>query len=58
MGFSVSDTHRGFGLESITTRTHELGGVAEIVSEGGNGTKIEVTVPVAVAKSLGESDEG
>ncbi len=55
-GFSVGDTHRGFGLESITTRTHELGGTAEIVSGNGNGTKVEVTVPVAIP--VRGSDEG
>ncbi len=54
-GFDVSDTRRGFGLESMTTRTQELGGTAEIVSEDGGGTKVEVTVPIAVS-TRGKAD--
>jgi signal transduction histidine kinase len=45
-GFDIEGTKNGFGLESITTRAQELGGKAGIVSNPGEGTRVEVTVPV------------
>ena len=45
-GFDIEGVRNGFGLESIMTRAQELGGKAGIVSSPGEGTRVEVTVPI------------
>ncbi len=57
VGFDVSahpgdgDGDGGFGLFSIRERLHLLGGAFDIRSRPGAGTRVEVTAPLATAKS-------
>ncbi|WP_219825999.1 sensor histidine kinase [Nonomuraea typhae] len=52
-GFDPGHDHQGYGLRGMLTRAQEIGGVATAVSAPGQGTTIEVTVPV----SEGEPDD-
>jgi signal transduction histidine kinase len=45
-GFSPSADHSGFGLLGMRERAALLGGVVDVVSEPGAGTRVAVTVPV------------
>ncbi|WP_330333029.1 sensor histidine kinase [Streptomyces sp. NBC_00536] len=45
-GFTVTGDQRGSGLRGMQTRAHEISGAATVVSSPGQGTTIEVTVPV------------
>jgi signal transduction histidine kinase len=45
-GFSPSADHAGFGLLGMRERAALLGGVVDVVSEPGAGTRVAVTVPV------------
>jgi signal transduction histidine kinase len=47
-GFSPSADHAGFGLLGMRERAALLGGVVEVVSEPGAGTRVAVTVPMTV----------
>jgi PAS domain S-box-containing protein len=51
-GFVVEDARRsgGLGLLSMEERARELGGTFAIQSARGNGTRIEVTAPLAAAR--------
>ncbi|MGO9762306.1 MAG: sensor histidine kinase [Solirubrobacteraceae bacterium] len=44
-GFDASDTAGGFGMESMTRRTHELGGSLRVSSAAGEGTAVEAILP-------------
>ncbi|GAA2641898.1 MULTISPECIES: sensor histidine kinase [Streptomyces] len=54
-GFTVTGDQRGNGLRGMQTRAHEISGVATVVSSPGQGTTIEVTVPVPASGE--EADE-
>jgi signal transduction histidine kinase len=45
-GFQVEEEHPGFGLKGIRERSKALGGICEIHSTPGEGTTIQVTIPL------------
>ncbi|HEX6147131.1 MAG TPA: GAF domain-containing sensor histidine kinase [Acidimicrobiia bacterium] len=47
VGFDPALAHAGLGLANLTARASNLGGVAEITSEPGRGTTVEVRLPLS-----------
>lgn len=45
-GFNVDDAAGGMGLENLRTRSSDLGGYTEITSAPGEGTTVEVSLPL------------
>ncbi|MFV2116966.1 sensor histidine kinase [Streptomyces sp. Act-28] len=54
-GFAVGDDPQGFGLRGMRTRAQEINGAVTVVSAPGQGTTVEVTVPVP---ANGGADDG
>ncbi|MFC4010122.1 sensor histidine kinase [Nonomuraea purpurea] len=48
-GFTPDDTHKGYGLRGMRARVAEINGTVTVDSRPGQGTVVEVHVPVAVA---------
>lgn len=46
VGFDVDDATGGLGLANLRTRASTLGGYIEITSNGGQGTTVEVSLPL------------
>jgi signal transduction histidine kinase len=58
-GFDVTAAWgKGLGLVSMTERVEALGGSLEILSTPGVGTQVKATVPIPVARNLGERPPG
>jgi signal transduction histidine kinase len=53
VGFDVEAVRRGLGLISMGERVEQVGGVWQIRSRPGDGTRLEVSVPVQTAKAAG-----
>ena len=47
----TAELGRGYGLPNIKDRAERLGGVLHIASSPGNGTKLDIKVPVPVPTS-------
>jgi signal transduction histidine kinase len=46
IGFDVSGSHAGNGLQHIVARASEAGGTAHIASQPGQGTVVQLTLPI------------
>ncbi|HWR93828.1 MAG TPA: ATP-binding protein, partial [Flavobacterium sp.] len=46
IGFELNGRKKGIGLQNITSRVNECGGVFDIFSKKGEGTAITITIPV------------
>ncbi|MFF8960079.1 sensor histidine kinase [Streptomyces sp. NPDC014894] len=55
-GFRADGEHDGFGLRGMRARVEEIGGTASVASRPGEGTVIEVSVPLGPA--AGEPADG
>ncbi len=53
-GFDLSSQRDGWGLDSMQKRAEEMGGTMEINARAGEGTSVELAVPLAAL--LGEKD--
>ena len=51
-GFAKSGGNGGFGLFSIRERLHYLGGRVDMISKEGEGTRVNLTVPLKYAKKM------
>jgi len=59
VGFSLSQAKASsYGLQVIRERASEIGGLAEIISMPGQGTQVEVKVPILGTQGGGQDDSG
>jgi signal transduction histidine kinase len=47
VGFDPAGRRAGLGLANLSTRASSLGGIAEITSSPGQGTTVEVKLPLS-----------
>jgi signal transduction histidine kinase len=57
-GFDSTAPHSGYGLNNMAERAEELGGVLEIASNPGGGTRLTATIPLNTeSEPAGETEE-
>jgi signal transduction histidine kinase len=52
IGFSLTSKKKGIGLQNMTSRAEELGGILDVKSKKGKGTIITVTIPLGNKKPI------
>jgi signal transduction histidine kinase len=54
IGFDVNKKSKGIGMQNMISRTNDCQGIIEISSKKGNGTSIEITIPIATKQLIEE----
>jgi signal transduction histidine kinase len=54
IGFDVNKKSKGIGMQNMISRTNDCQGIIDISSKKGNGTRIEITIPIATKQLIEE----
>lgn len=54
IGFDVNKKSKGIGMQNMISRTNDCQGIIDISSKKGNGTSIEITIPIATKQLIEE----
>lgn len=54
IGFDVNKKSKGIGMQNMISRTNDCQGTIDISSKKGNGTSIEITIPIATKQLIEE----
>ncbi|MFZ4679091.1 MAG: ATP-binding protein [Flavobacterium sp.] len=54
IGFDVNKKSKGIGMQNMISRTNDCQGIIDISSKKGNGTCIEITIPIATKQLIEE----
>ena len=54
IGFDVNKKSKGIGMQNMISRTNDCQGIIYISSKKGNGTSIEITIPIATKQLIEE----
>jgi signal transduction histidine kinase len=54
IGFDVNKKSKGIGMQNMISRTNDCQGIIDISSKKGNGTSIEITIPIETKQLIEE----
>ncbi|WP_396140897.1 tetratricopeptide repeat protein [Flavobacterium sp.] len=54
IGFDVNKKSKGIGMQNMISRTNDCQGIIDISSKKGNGTSIEITIPITTKQLIEE----
>ncbi len=54
IGFDVNKKSKGIGMQNMISRTNDCQGIIDISSKKGNGTRIEIKIPIATKQLIEE----
>lgn len=54
IGFDVNKKSKGIGMQNMISRTNDCKGIIDISSKKGNGTSIEITIPIETKQLIEE----